>query len=132
MAKTKKKKSPNARLLASEKNLAKGAPYRWPRGVSGNPSGRPPALFSKACRDKLAELVPGDPHERTFAELIADMLGQKAILGDLYAAAELADRAEGKSKTTMDVNDGRGDPLGDLIEEFRLARAESETEETIQ
>ena len=45
-------------------------------GTSGNPEGRPKtAALSAACRDKLAHLVPDDPHGRTYAQVIADRLG---------------------------------------------------------
>jgi hypothetical protein len=41
-------------------------------------------------------MVPGDPRGRTFAEAIADKLAQQALKGDIRAAEELADRAEGR------------------------------------
>ena len=71
-------------------------------GTSGNPSGRPKtAALSQACRDKLADLVPDDPHGRTYAQCIADRLGELAIAGNLSAAQELADRAEGRARQTL-------------------------------
>jgi len=68
-------------------------------GTSGNPAGRPKtAALSAACREKLGELVPGDPHGRTYAQCIADCLGELAIGGNISAAQELADRAERKPR----------------------------------
>jgi hypothetical protein len=40
--------------------------------------------------------MPGDPENRSFAEAIADKLAQQALKGDIRAAQELADRAEGR------------------------------------
>ena len=39
---------------------------------------------------------PGDPESRSFADVIADKLALKALKGDIRAAQELADRAEGR------------------------------------
>jgi len=73
-------------------------------GTSGNPEGRPKtAALSAACRDKLAHLVPDDPHGRTYAQVIADRLGELAIAGNISAAQELADRAEGRPRQTTDT-----------------------------
>ncbi len=73
-------------------------------GTSGNPSGRPKtAALSAACRDKLADLVSDDPYGRTYAQCIADRLGEMAIAGNLSAAQELADRAEGRPRVSVDT-----------------------------
>jgi len=80
-----------------EANLARGEAHRWKPGRSGNPGGRPrTAKLSEACRAKLASPIPGDPESRSFAEAIADKLAQQALKGDIRAAQELADRAEGR------------------------------------
>jgi len=81
-----------------------GKPYRWNRGQSGNPGGRPKmALLSHACRELLAALVPEDPEGRTYAESIAKTLAQKALAGDIRAAQEIADRAEGKARRSIEI-----------------------------
>lgn len=125
MRRPKKKKpepSPANRRATGERNLAKGAPYRWQPGTSGNPSGRPrTAALSVACREKLEQIVPDDPHKRTYAVLIADMLADKAAHGNLDAAAELADRAEGKARQRVDFGEDADDPLLQLIEQFDIA-----------
>src|SRR5262249_6157155 len=91
------KSSPENRRKTAEANLALGAPHRFKPGQSGNPGGRPrTAKVSEACRDKLASFIPGDAEGRTYAEGIADKLVQLALRGDIRAAQELADRAEGR------------------------------------
>jgi hypothetical protein len=77
---------------------------RWKPGQSGNPGGRPKtALLSHACRELLAAPLPNDPQGRTYAEAIAETLGQKAIAGDIRAAQEIADRAEGKPRQSLEI-----------------------------
>ena len=51
----------------------------------------------------LAATVPGDRFGRTFAERIAEMLAYKAVKGDIRAARELADRAEGKPRQAIEL-----------------------------
>ena len=96
-ARTKSKSPPENRRKIAEANLARGEAFRWKPGQSGNPGGRPrTAKLSEACRAKLASPMPGDPENRSFAEAIADKLAQQALKGDIRAAQELADRAEGR------------------------------------
>jgi hypothetical protein len=74
-----------------------GEATRFKPGESGNPGGRPRiAKLSEACRAKLGALVPDDAEGRTYAEAIAEKLVQLALKGDIRAAQELADRAEGR------------------------------------
>ncbi len=76
----------------------------WPKGVSGNPSGRPRKTpLTDACRDVLAQAIPSDPTGRTYAEAIALTLAKKAVEGDIRAAQEIADRAEGKPRQSLEV-----------------------------
>jgi len=89
--------SPENRRKTGEANLARGEAHRFKPGQSGNPGGRPrTAKLSEASRAKLAAPVPGDPEGRTFAEAIVDSLARSALKGDIRAAQELADRAEGR------------------------------------
>jgi hypothetical protein len=91
------KASPENRRKTAEANLARGQAFRFKPGQSGNPGGRPrTAKLSEACRAKLASSIPGDPESRSYAEAIADKLAQLALKGDIRAAQELADRAEGR------------------------------------
>jgi hypothetical protein len=69
-----------------------------------NPDGRPKsAPLSQAARELLNSPVPNDPEGRTYAELIVWKLAKKALRGDVRAARELADRAEGKSRQSIEV-----------------------------
>ena len=73
-------------------------------GQSGNPGGRPKtAPLSRACRDLLARTIPSDPKGRTYAEAIAEALAEKAVAGDIRAAQELADRAEGRARQSIEI-----------------------------
>jgi hypothetical protein len=79
-----------------------GRPF--PKGKSGNPGGRPKRTpLADACREVLALPVPGDSEGRTYAEKIAATLAEKAAKGDIRAAAELADRAEGKPRQSVEI-----------------------------
>ena len=89
--------SPEYRRQTAEANLARGEAHRFKPGQSGNPGGRPrTAKLSEACRAKLASPIPGDPEGRSFADVIADKFALQALKGDIRAAQELADRAEGR------------------------------------
>jgi len=51
----------------------------------------------------LAQPVPDDPEGRTYAEAIAQTLAKKALQGDIRAAQEVADRAEGKAHQSIEI-----------------------------
>jgi len=120
MSKSRKRTPPaNSRKTGAREralaNLQKGVRYRFVPGVSGNPSGRPAtAIFSKACREKLAQIVPGDPLKRTHAQYFCDLLAHQALHGDRGAIVEIADRAEGRPRVSVDFGE-RPDPLTDLL-----------------
>ena len=99
-----------------------GKPYQWKKGQSGNPGGRPRInTLSDAYRCKLEEPVPGDSEGRTFAEVIAQTLAEKALAGDIRAAQELADRAEGRARQSIAVESIQ------MREQFeRMSRSELE------
>lgn len=83
----------------------------WPKGVSGNPGGRPKVkALSHAYRAHLEQVVPTDPEGRTYAEVIAAMLAKKAVEGDVAAARELADRTEGRAPQSVTLEKPE-DPL---------------------
>lgn len=69
----------------------------FPKGVSGNPGGRP---RRKPLTDALSELLdepyPKDPAGRTYVQVIAGSLAAKAARGDVRAAQEIGDRTEGR------------------------------------
>ena len=81
----------------------------FPKGVSGNPRGRPKtAALSQAYREKLAELYPRDPKGRTYAQVIADNIVKKAVKGNLSAASEIADRVEGRPRQSLELDNPSG------------------------
>jgi len=80
---------------------------RFKQGRSGNPGGRPrTAPLSQACREVLAQPVPDDSKGRTYAEAIAQALAEKALAGDIRAAQEIADRAEGRARQSIEIQSG--------------------------
>ena len=98
-------------------------PYRWQKGQSGNPKGRPKAItLSEAYRAAIRELVPRDQRERTFAEQIADAIVARAARGEVRAAQEIADRIEGRPPQAL--TGAHGTPLipsdrDSLLEELK-------------
>jgi hypothetical protein len=86
-----------------KRRLANLKPF--PKGVSGNPAGRPKSLtLSEAFRRQLSQPMPGDADGRTFAEVIAERMCLAASGGDVGAAREIADRTEGKPRQSVDVD----------------------------
>jgi Family of unknown function (DUF5681) len=89
-------------------NPAKIVPYQFKKGQSGNPDGRPKStLLSKAYRELLETTCPSDSHARTYAMLIAERLVKQAVTNEKYcvsAAAELADRTEGRPRQAVDLS----------------------------
>lgn len=77
---------------------------RWRLGQSGNPGGRPKRTpLSDSGREVLAQPVPGDAKGRTCAKAIAEKLAARVVQGDIRAAQERADRAEGKARQTVQI-----------------------------
>jgi hypothetical protein len=90
--------------LQKERPVRADEATRWKPGQSGNPCGRPKQTpLIDACREVLAKPVPGDARGRTYAQAIAEKLATKAVEGDIRAAQELADRAEGKARQTLQI-----------------------------
>jgi hypothetical protein len=87
-----------------------GKATRWRKGQpSPNPGGRPKSrILSEALRSRLAEVKPGDPAGRTYAEVVAENLIEIACSegpGAVHAASEIADRLEGRSRTQVEFAD---------------------------
>jgi hypothetical protein len=77
---------------------------QFPKGMSGNPSGRPKLTrLTEALREQLAENNPDAPEE-TIAEQIARALIKEAKSGNVLAIREIGDRTEGKPKQAIDVD----------------------------
>lgn len=67
--------------------------------------------------------IPGDPRERTFAQGMAEMAANRALLGDRECLKILLDRSEGRVPVTIDVGN-TADPLMDLLTEMRKKHEE--------
>ena len=92
----------NGRKTGEKVPDSKGTQFK--PGQSGNPGGRPKvAPHSNACRDILSKPVPADTENRTYAQVIAQTLADRAIGGDLHAAREIADRAEGRPRQSLEI-----------------------------
>lgn len=81
-----------------------GKLVRHPKGVTGNPNGRPKKLpeLDKLLADVLGEEKDG----RTAAEAILMKLRAMAAAGNIRAAEVLLDRGWGKAKQQVDVTSG--------------------------
>ncbi len=88
----------------------------FPKGVSGNPKGRPKGSrdaktiineqLERLAKDKNGELILDDDGEpMTWGELMhATQIKNAALSGDIAAFNAIMDRAEGKPKQTIDSN----------------------------
>jgi len=71
---------------------------RWKKGVSGNPRGRPKKSenLSGLVRQRLGEVCPTDPQERTWGELFVQALLHSALKGNAAASKLIWDRHDAK------------------------------------
>jgi hypothetical protein len=77
---------------------------RFPKGESGNPSGRPKLTrLTDALRQQISETNP-DADDQTVAEQIAQTLIKLAISGDVQAIKEIGNRTEGLPKQAIDLD----------------------------
>ena len=92
--------------MANEQNLTP-----FPKGVSGNPAGKPKGTqHSKTRLLRLLDLVQkkknpitGEEEEFTVLELMDMQMIAKALKGDQRAYETVVDRLEGKPKQTTDI-----------------------------
>ena len=92
--------------MANEQNLKP-----FPKGVSGNPAGKPKGTeHSKTRLKRLLDLVQkkknpitGQEEEFTVLELMDMQMIAKALRGDQRAYQEVIDRLEGKPKQSTEV-----------------------------
>ena len=101
-----------------------GVGTRFKKGSSGNPGGRPRSrLLSEALRTRMAEVKPDDPAGRTYAEVVAENLIEIACTegpGVVYAASEIADRLEGRSRQQLEFADITAELRNKSDEELRF------------
>ena len=81
-----------------------GNSFRFKPGQSGNPKGRPKNVryLSERLRAKMLRRCPGDPHGRTFADMMIDELASDAAHGHPRAVRQVFDRLEGPTKRVID------------------------------
>lgn len=75
-----------------------GNPWRFQKGVSGNPGGR--RRLIDAYQESLATVDPVT--SKTIAQLISQKMCELAIAGDIAAARELRQATEGDTVHTPD------------------------------
>lgn len=95
--------------MANEQNLKP-----FPKGVSGNPKGRPKGIPTARVRyQRLLDLmqtvenpITGVEEEFTTLEVMDMKIFAKALKGDIQAYKEIMDRLEGKAQQSMDITSG--------------------------
>jgi hypothetical protein len=97
----------------------------WPKGVSGNPGGRPKKKpITEELERLLADEVPNGKGQ-TWATVIAEALLHEARKGDVRAISELANRIEGKPVQAIDLNTGGGEGIAERLERARKRRLQA-------
>ena len=96
----------------------------WPKGVSGNPGGRPKKKAITEDLERLLEEEAPNGDGKTWAATIAEALLKQAAKGDVRAITELANRIEGKPLQAMAVAEGGLDGLAEAIQKARKRAAQ--------
>ena len=92
----------------------------WPKGVSGNPGGRPKKKLITNELERLLEQEAPEATGKTWAAVIAEVLLNQARRGDVRAIAELANRIEGKPLQPVEFGPDAG--LDAVAESLEWAR----------
>ena len=66
--------------------------------------GRSKTSLTAVLRKVLDAVVPDDPQGRTYSELIAQQICERAAKGEVRAATLVWERLEGKAKQPIEVN----------------------------
>jgi len=80
---------------------------RFPKGVSGNPAGKPVGSLSiiAEIKKQLDEIAEEDPQKRKKLELLVRKIMLKAINdGDTQMIKDIIDRVHGKPPQSIDMN----------------------------
>lgn len=103
MASTRTQNNAKPKRKATGRPFEKGHKWRWPKGVSGNPGGRP-AGVSEAYRAWLELPYENDP-TMTNAQALAVAQGAQALQGDIGAAREIRQATEGTRLNVSALSD---------------------------
>ena len=96
----------------------------FPKGVSGNPKGRPKLPDIK---EALAKVLADEKDGTSALEATLMALRSKAVKGDVRAAMVLLDRAFGKPQQSIDHTTG-GDKLIPTTVQIQLVDSDADTE----
>jgi hypothetical protein len=120
-------------------NPDKTKPFRWPKGISGNPGGRPQKrvgtkfleLWSDVKIEELPQAIRRELKQQEGLSLAA--AGTLALYvsmcqGNPRAAKEIMDRLEGRVKQQVEL-DLTVDVNKDVVERLQAARKRSATRE---
>jgi hypothetical protein len=91
----------------------------WPKGVSGNPGGRPKKKAITEELERLLEEEAPNSDGKTWAATVAEALLRQAAKGDVRAITELANRIEGKPAQPVAAEVGGLEGLAEAIAEGR-------------
>jgi len=97
------KNAKTARKKTRGKPFAKGNPFAFKPGQSGNPAGRPRDTVTPHLRE-LVRMRHSEKDGVTYGEMVARSLLTRAIVGDVQAIREVFDRLEGKPRQAIDVS----------------------------
>jgi hypothetical protein len=92
--------------------------YRWPKGKSGNPEGRP----KKLQITKMYERILSSPANRKAIEKSVLQVLTSGRMATVLMAREMAERTEGKVEQVVDMNLSGTLVLAEIIAERRKKR----------
>ncbi|MBT9175656.1 MAG: hypothetical protein DDT22_01340 [candidate division WS2 bacterium] len=110
----------------------RGKPF--PKGVSGNPQGRPKGTLSivEGIRRQLKKRAPGED-KRTYLDKLIEILFKKAIEDeDIRAITEIMNRVDGKPREVTIYSGSLGNGPVKHIIEVVSEKAKKLTEEIIK
>jgi hypothetical protein len=88
----------------------------WPKGVSGNPGGRPKLKPLTEELERLLEQEAPKSKGQTWAAVIAEALVKRASKGDVRAIAELGNRIEGRPVQAVELDANLNDSIVERLQ----------------
>ena len=96
--------------------------HRWPKGVSGNPKGRPKKLEVTKIYEKI---LRKSLNRKAIEEDVLQMLHSKRMMSVLLLR-EMAERTEGKVAQEVDMNISGTLALAEVIQKRRKKRGDKD------